>query len=82
MNKFNLIGAVALFAGFGITGAYAMPANSLSGLNVGAKPEQVRLVCNRWGRCWRRPDYAYSYGYAQPSYGYGYGYYGGGRRWR
>lgn len=42
--------------------------------------EQVRLVCNEWGRCWRvrGPRYGYRYGYG-PSYGYGnsYNYYGG-----
>ena len=25
--------------------------------------EQVRLVCNEWGRCWRQPDYYRSYEY-------------------
>lgn len=55
--------------------------------------EQVRLVCNRYGRCYqaRGPRYAHryyggdgheprrSYGYyGRPSYDRGYGYYGGG----
>jgi hypothetical protein len=38
--------------------------------------ENVRLVCNEWGRCWRvrGPRYGYrgSYGYYAPDYGYGY----------
>ncbi|MFT4121712.1 hypothetical protein [Bradyrhizobium sp.] len=51
--------------------------------------EQVRWVCNPWGRCWWRPDYYGYYGpryYAPPRYYYGgpryYGprYYGY-RRW-
>jgi hypothetical protein len=25
--------------------------------------EQVRLVCDEWGRCWRQPDYYRRYGY-------------------
>ena len=39
--------------------------------------EQVRLVCDQWGRCWRtRPRY-YRHGYApRRFYGPGYGYYG------
>ena len=49
--------------------------------------EQVRMVCNAWGRCWWRPNVYYGYG---PGYGYYgpryygpryYGYYGGYRRW-
>lgn len=51
--------------------------------------EQVRMVCNAWGRCWWRPNYYGYYGprpyygpryYAPRYYGpryYGYGY----RRW-
>ena len=37
--------------------------------------EQVRLVCNEWGRCWRTgPSYYRSGYYAPRRYGYGYGY--------
>jgi hypothetical protein len=51
--------------------------------------EQVVMVCNAWGRCWWRPNYAYGYGYGPGYYGppryYAprpryYGYYGY-RRW-
>ncbi|MHB0770617.1 hypothetical protein [Bradyrhizobium sp. 5.13L] len=28
-----------------------------------AEVEQVRWVCNRWGRCWWRPNYYRAYGY-------------------
>ena len=47
---------------------------------VAAPIEQVRLVCNQWGRCWRTGPRYYGYGYdgARPYYGRGYGYYGGG----
>lgn len=55
--------------------------------------EQVRMVCNAWGRCWWQPNVYYGYGYGPGYYGppryYGpryyrprpYGYYGGYRRW-
>ncbi|WP_439924402.1 hypothetical protein [Nitrobacter sp. JJSN] len=55
--------------------------------------EQVRYVCNEWGRCWWRPDYR-GYGYyrgdnddwrrRRHGYGYygGYGYGDGHRGWR
>ena len=35
--------------------------------------EQVRMVCNAWGRCWWRPNY---YGYYGPRPYYGPRYYG------
>ena len=47
--------------------------------------EQVRLVCDEWGRCWRQPDYYRPYGYYRRygdddwryrRYREGYGYYG------
>jgi hypothetical protein len=57
--------------------------------------EQVRLVCDEWGRCWRQPDYYRRYGYyghryddddwPYRRYQYGYGDYGprwGGYGWR
>ena len=37
-----------------------------------ANVDQVRMVCNAWGRCWWRPNYR--------AYG-AYGYYGGPRRY-
>jgi hypothetical protein len=65
------LGGIALGAG----SASAMP-NGLSG--AGAQPagitEQVRLVCDQFGRCFRRPNYGYGprYGYGGPRrYGYG-----------
>src|SRR5450755_3676877 len=89
MNKINFsIAAAALFVGLGTAGASAMPMNSLSGIDVGSKTEQVRLVCDRFGRCWSRPNYyrygGYGYGaYASDPYGYAspgyYSYYSGPR---
>jgi hypothetical protein len=72
------LGGIALGAG----SASAMP----NGLSVNGEVgqsgnvEQVRLVCDAYGRCWRRPNYAY--GYVAPRY-YGGGprFYGGPRRY-
>ncbi|RTM11125.1 MAG: hypothetical protein EKK33_22760 [Bradyrhizobiaceae bacterium] len=41
--------------------------------------EQVRMVCNAWGRCWWRPNY---YGYYAPRPYYGPRYYGPPRYYR
>ena len=69
-------------AGFAATSATAMPIAP----PVAPTPnvEQVRLVCNEWGRCWRQPDFYGSYGYYRRHddewreryrYRHGYGYY-------
>jgi hypothetical protein len=74
------IPAIVALAGLGLTsGASAMPMSNLSQTVQGDQPvEQVRLVCDSWGRCWRTPSrryYAPSYSYRgyYPSYGYRYG---------
>ncbi|MDF2119729.1 hypothetical protein PY365_29630 [Roseiarcaceae bacterium H3SJ34-1] len=49
---------------------------------VSSMVDDVRLVCNEWGRCWRTgPRYGYGY-YGGPRrvYGYAPGYYRGGPR--
>jgi hypothetical protein len=39
-----------------------------------ANVDQVRMVCNAWGRCWWRPNYYGAYGYyGGPRRFYGYG---------
>jgi len=55
--------------------AAAFPAAPLP--EIGAPVEQVRLVCNEWGRCWRTGPRYYRYGYYGPRHYYGprYGYY-------
>lgn len=59
----------------GIASASAMPVSNLAGV-APSQTEDVRLVCNRWGRCWRTgPVYG---GYR--AYGYRGGYRGY-RRW-
>jgi hypothetical protein len=85
----SVLGATALLS----TAAVAAPMNpaaiqSAEGLNI----DQVRLVCNEYGRCYRvrGPRYIQrSYGddgyYVRRGYGYygggPYGYYGGGPRY-
>jgi len=66
---------VLAFMGFVAVGTFATvaDANAMpigSAAPVASTIDQVRLVCDEWGRCWRRPDYYRPYGY----YGYGYGY--------
>ena len=77
MNKLAVslfAGAAALVAGSAVQAAPLSP--SAPALDNGI--ENVRMVCNDWGRCWREPgrrvfiDRSYdSYNYyGGPSYGY------------
>lgn len=84
------LSAVALAPGIA---SAAMP-NGLPGTaqaagSPSAQVDQVRYVCNAWGRCWWRPNYYGAYGYYGPRF-YGPRYYGpprpygrhyGWRRW-
>ena len=89
MSKLKLVFATALLFGGLVTTASAMPMAPLAADAVSGV-DQVRMVCNAWGRCWWRPNY-YRGGYDPRFYGgYGprfYGGYGGhrrgwgGRRW-
>ena len=78
----SLLAAAAIGA-ISIGSVSAMPVNNLAGLGENHF-QGVRLVCDRFGRCYNtrrayRPYYAQGY-YGQPGYGYygrpGYGYYG------
>lgn len=78
------LGGVALSTG---TASAAMPSGLPSSAQVSGV-DQVRWVCNAWGRCWWRSDYyyrpyGYYYGPPRAYYGYGPRYYGGWhhRRW-
>lgn len=84
--KFALAGLVAL-GGAALasgTASAAMP-NGLPGLGAPSNVEQVRLVCDAYGRCFRTAPrfYGGGYGYGRPRFygGGGYGrprFYGGG----
>jgi len=70
------VAASASVLAFGAGVASAFP---VAPIGQAASPvEQVRLVCNEWGRCWRTGPRYYRYGYYGPRryYGPGYGYYG------
>jgi hypothetical protein len=74
MNVLKLTFAAAIFTVGLATSASALPVTDLSGLKAqGIQADQVRLVCNRWGRCWHVGGYGYRYGYR--------GYRRGWRRW-
>jgi hypothetical protein len=78
------LGAVALGSGSASAMPNGLPAAAGQHTNV----ENVRMVCNAWGRCWWRPNYyvgppVVRYGYVGPRYyGRGWGHRRGwGRRW-
>jgi hypothetical protein len=86
--KIGLVAASLFGALAASPAASAMPIAPAPATPQVSDVEQVRMVCNQWGRCWWRPNYAYGYGgpgyYAPPRY-YAprpryYGYYGY-RRW-
>jgi hypothetical protein len=83
--KFALVGLVALGgAALSAGAASAMPIGLATNADIASNIDQVRLVCDRYGRCFRTPGYAYGYGYGRPHYGYGRGWHRGwhgGRRW-
>ena len=91
--KLAFIGLAALGGAALISGSASAMPNGLAGAPpVSANHvEDVRWVCNPWGRCWWRPNYYGAYGfYGGPRfyggrgyYGRGWGYRGGwhGRRW-
>ena len=80
MNILKLTLAAATFSVALAASASAMPVGNIGGIGSGvgsAQPEQVRLVCNQWGRCWRVGGYVYRGGRGWRGRGYR-----GGRRWR
>ena len=77
--KLALVGLVAL-GGAALTAgtASAMPISLATNADIASNIDQVRLVCNAYGRCWRTPGYAYNY-YGGPTIRFGHG--GGYRRY-
>ena len=63
------MGKPTLAVHFSAAAPTALAATSASAMPIApsAAPtpnvEQVRWVCNEWGRCWRQPDYYRPYGY-------------------
>ena len=90
--KIGLVAASLFGALAASSTASAMPVAPAPATPQVSDVEQVRMVCNAWGRCWWQPNVYYGYGYGPGYYGppryYGpryyrpryYGYYGY-RRW-
>lgn len=85
--KYAAIGLAAFGAVvLGSSSASSMP-NGLPAAGSYSNVENVRMVCNAWGRCWWRPNYYVSrrvirYDYLRPRYrDHGWAYRGGGVRW-
>lgn len=94
MNLKYAVVAVAALGGVALSSATASAAmpnglpSAATTANQSANVDQVRYVCNAWGRCWWRPNY-----YGPRYYGYGprlgprfygprpWGYRHGWRRW-
>ncbi len=82
---YALVGFAALGGVLSAGTASAMPIGLAANADIAANVEQVRLVCDAYGRCFRTGGYGYGYGYGYggPRYYGGYGYGGGYRRgWR
>jgi hypothetical protein len=67
--KIGLVAAAMFGALAASPGASAMPIAPAPVTPQVSDVDQVRTVCNAWGRCWWRPDYGYGYGYGQGYYG-------------
>jgi hypothetical protein len=68
MTKLKLACATALLFGSLVATASAMPVAPLPADAI-SNVDQVRWVCNPWGRCWWRPNYYGYYAYAPRYYG-------------
>ena len=63
MNMMKLtLAAATLTVGLAAS-ATAMPIQKLGTEAAMPQVDQVRLVCNRWGRCWHVPGWRGAYGY-------------------
>lgn len=79
--KIGLVAASLFGALAASSPASAMPVAPAPATPQVSNVEQVRMVCDAWGRCFWRPNYYGYYGAPAPYYGpryYGYGprYYG------
>jgi hypothetical protein len=74
--KFALVGLTALGSLAVAGAASAMPIGLATNAGIATNVDQVRLVCDEFGRCFRTPGYGYG-----RHYGYGGGWHHGWRRW-
>jgi hypothetical protein len=63
---------ISALVGLAALGGVALSTGAASAMPVGipaqsSNIEQAAYVCNGWGHCWWRPDYAYGH----PHWGYG-----------
>jgi hypothetical protein len=65
--KLGLVAASLFGALAASSTASAMPVAPAPATPQVSDVEQVRMVCNAWGRCWWQPNVYYGYG---PGYGY------------
>lgn len=64
------VAAAALTMGLTVS-AFAMPIQKLDTGITAPEVDQVRLVCNRWGRCWHVGGWRYRhYGWGHRHYGW------------
>ena len=76
-----LVAAALIGGGFAASGASAAPAID-PGVAAPGLTQDVRIVCNEWGRCWRTRPRWRGYGvYGPPAWAPAYGYRNG-PRWR
>lgn len=66
-----VLAAAAVWGTAATTGASAIPVAPIQTEQT-SNTEQVRWVCNYYGRCWWRPNYYGYYGYGYPRYRYRY----------
>jgi hypothetical protein len=81
--KFALVGLAALGgAALSAGAASAMPLGLATNADIASDVEQVRLICDVYGRCFRTAPRYYGY-YGGPAVRFGYGgrYHRGWRRW-
>ncbi|MFH1344720.1 MAG: hypothetical protein ABIL01_26505 [Pseudomonadota bacterium] len=64
------IGGIVLTSGTALAMPNGLAATASQVSKHGPDIDQVRYVCDAWGRCWWRPNYygAYGYYYAGPRY--------------
>jgi hypothetical protein len=60
------LGSVALVSGSASAMPNGIPQAGQIAAGAASNIDQVRMVCNPWGRCWWRPNYYGAYGFYGP----------------